>query len=219
MWHLYCLLLLFVPGCVGLWPAPQNFESGTTVVWLAKDFQVSYSGAAVCPIPFACYFDDVKLTVQGQRRSAANKLSLSSEAIVRGAVARARKALFKRNIIPWKLIPRNTLENFEPQYTRQGIYIRRLDIIQTKGDTKNTFKRVAGQQLQESYKLAIELDGTAIIEAPSSTGVLHALETFVQLFYQHSSGEGVYTKSAPVNIFDAPKFPHRGVNLDVSRNW
>jgi hexosaminidase len=191
--------------------APQQF--GSPKIFMFRTLEQLYA-----KFLFPCHFNDMKLTVQGQRASAANKPLFSSEAIIRGAVARAREALFKQNIIPWKLVARNTLESIEPQYTSQGVHIRRLDIIQTKGDTKTTFKQVAGQ-LDESYQLAIEFNGTARIEAPSSVGVLHALETFVQLFYQHSSGQGVYTKSAPVKISDAPKFPHRGVNLDVSRNW
>lgn len=64
-------------------------------------------------------------------------------------------------------------------------------------------------------------DGVAAIAAVSSTGVLHALETFKQLFYLHSVSDtaGVYCNLAPVNIRDGPKFGHRGVNLDVARNW
>jgi hexosaminidase len=42
--------------------------------------------------------------------------------------------------------------------------------------------------------------------------------TILQLFFQHSSG-GVYTKMIPVVIYDTPKFQHRGLNMDVSRNW
>ncbi|OBT45938.1 hypothetical protein VE00_04245 [Pseudogymnoascus sp. WSF 3629] len=60
------------------------------------------------------------------------------------------------------------------------------------------------------------MDGVAAIAAVSSTGVLHALETFKQLFYLHSVSDtaGVYCNRAPVNIRDGPKFGHRGVNLD-----
>ena len=53
----------------------------------------------------------------------------------------------------------------------------------------------------------------------SSIGILHALETFTQLFYQHSNNAGVYTPYAPVAITDSPKFAHRGLNLDVARNF
>lgn len=52
----------------------------------------------------------------------------------------------------------------------------------------------------------------------TSVGILHALETLSQLFYQSSNG-GVYTPSAPIYITDAPNFSHRGLNLDVSRAY
>jgi hexosaminidase len=54
----------------------------------------------------------------------------------------------------------------------------------------------------------------------STQGGLHALETFSQLFYTHSrSVNMVYTPYAPVVIEDGPAFVHRGLNLDISRNW
>ena len=53
----------------------------------------------------------------------------------------------------------------------------------------------------------------------SSIGILHALETLTQLFYQDSASGDVYTPYVPVTISDAPKFAHRGLNLDVARNY
>ena len=73
--------------------------------------------------------------------------------------------------------------------------------------------------VDESYTLSISTDGQVLITAISSIGILHALETMTQLFYQHSSNAGAYTPYAPVTVTDAPKFVHRGLNLDVSRNY
>ena len=54
----------------------------------------------------------------------------------------------------------------------------------------------------------------------SLQGGIRAFDTLAQLFYTHSAVEnGVYTTSAPVTIRDAPRFEHRGLNLDISRNW
>jgi hexosaminidase len=82
------------------------------------------------------------------------------------------------------------------------------------------FKPLAGE-LDESYNLTVTIDGVAKISAFSPSGVIYALETFTQLFYQHSSGAsaGLYTKMAPIEIHDHPKFSHRGLNMDLSRNW
>jgi hexosaminidase len=49
-------------------------------------------------------------------------------------------------------------------------------------------------------------------------GIVRGLTTFTQLFFKHSEKD-VYTTLAPVEIYDAPKFQHRGLNLDVSRNY
>ena len=73
---------------------------------------------------------------------------------------------------------------------------------------------------QKTSFIALHLDSTGCvnISAPSSIGLAHGLTTLTQLFYQHSAG-GAYTPYAPVTIQDAPKFVHRGLNMDVSRNF
>lgn len=96
--------------------------------------------------------------------------------------------------------------------------VKSLTITQKGEDGPSTFKPLAGQR-DESYSLNVTFDGLASITANSSTGVMRGLETFSQLFFKHSSGSAWYTKQAPVQITDAPKFDHRGMLLDVSRHW
>lgn len=36
-------LLSIVGHVAAIWPAPQSFTSGSSAVWLAEDFQVSYN--------------------------------------------------------------------------------------------------------------------------------------------------------------------------------
>lgn len=155
--------------------------------------------------------------MQDQYNGSAGK-SFSSESIVQGAISRALQTLFTQNLVPWKLVARNQLSKIEPAADSPKTYITSLDITQTGTDNSSTFKPLAGQ-VDESYTLNIGTDGTANITAVSSTGVLHALQTFIQLFYQHSTGAGMYTNQAPISITDAPKFSHRGLNMDVSRNF
>lgn len=57
------------------------------------------------------------------------------------------------------------------------------------------------------------------LNAVSSIGVLYGLETFSQLFYQHSTGIFWYTPYAPVSIQDPPQFPHRGLMIDTARHF
>jgi hexosaminidase len=66
----------------------------------------------------------------------------------------------------------------------------------------------------ESYHLQVTPQ-QAILSAPSPLGVLHGLETFRQLIV--STPQGL---TAPaVDIEDHPRFPWRGLHLDVSRHW
>ncbi len=97
-------------------------------------------------------------------------------------------------------------------------WLHALQIVQTSKDNSSTYKPLDGQ-VDESYRLALTIDGTATLTANTSTGVLRGLESFTQLFYQHSAGPFWYTPYAPVSIQDAPKYAHRGILLDVSRNF
>ena len=66
----------------------------------------------------------------------------------------------------------------------------------------------------EQYRLDVAPDG-ARLKAPTGTGVLHGLETFVQLIVPGANGF-----AAPaVHIEDRPRFPWRGLMIDVSRHW
>lgn len=118
--------------------------------------------------------------------------------------------------MPWKFHPRNS--QFEPPCDSQTL-IHDVYVQQNHTESRNTSRPLAGQ-VDESYSLSITEDGAVLITAASSNGVLYALETFTQLFYQHSQcTSGVYTPYAPVTITDKPKFPYRGLNLDVARSY
>jgi hexosaminidase len=68
----------------------------------------------------------------------------------------------------------------------------------------------------ESYLLNITKTG-AYLHASSLTGIIRGLSTFVQLIERDTSTEKI---SVPfVNIIDRPRFPWRGLLLDVSRHW
>ena len=66
----------------------------------------------------------------------------------------------------------------------------------------------------ESYTLTIAAS-QARLEAPTPLGILHGLETFLQLV---EAGPQGYTVPA-VTIEDRPRFPWRGLHIDVSRHW
>ena len=66
----------------------------------------------------------------------------------------------------------------------------------------------------ESYTLSITTDG-AKIDAPTPLGALHALQTFLQVVEVSPDGF-----AAPaVTIQDRPRFPWRGLMIDVARHF
>jgi hexosaminidase len=66
----------------------------------------------------------------------------------------------------------------------------------------------------ESYQLDVAPDG-ARLKAATVAGALHGLETFAQLVGPGAEGFQV----AAIHIEDSPRFPWRGLMLDVSRHW
>ena len=66
----------------------------------------------------------------------------------------------------------------------------------------------------ESFTLDVTAQ-SATLKAPAVSGALHGLETFVQLIEPGPDGFA----AAAVHIEDRPRFPWRGLMLDVSRHW
>jgi len=66
----------------------------------------------------------------------------------------------------------------------------------------------------ESYTLAVT-PRQAVLEAPTPLGILGGLETFLQL----ARAEGGAVHVPAVVIKDRPRFPWRGLLIDVARHW
>ncbi len=66
----------------------------------------------------------------------------------------------------------------------------------------------------ESYALTVD-SKQARLDAPNPLGVLRGLETFLQLADADPHGYAV----PALTIEDKPRFPWRGLHLDVSRHW
>ena len=73
---------------------------------------------------------------------------------------------------------------------------------------------IQGVNEDESYKLAVT-STSADLTAATDVGAMHGLETFLQLV--EVSGGSCWLPS--VTIDDAPRFPWRGLHLDVSRHF
>lgn len=70
------------------------------------------------------------------------------------------------------------------------------------------------EQEDESYILTIKRNKIDI-SAPTEWGILHGLETLLQLAVQED-GEWYFPE---VEVMDQPRFPWRGLMIDVSRHW
>ena len=66
----------------------------------------------------------------------------------------------------------------------------------------------------ESYTLTVD-SKQARLDAPNPLGVLRGLETFLQLVEAGPHGYAV----PALTVEDKPRFPWRGLHLDVSRHW
>lgn len=73
-----------------------------------------------------------------------------------------------------------------------------------------------GQDTDESYNLTIPTNGRAAASAQTVFGAIHALESFSQLFEMSDS---LQTRGLPWQIYDKPRFAHRGVLIDSSRHY
>ncbi|KAI4122937.1 MAG: hypothetical protein LQ338_005544 [Usnochroma carphineum] len=157
-----------------------------------------------------------RLSSNATTNSLPNLNAAASYAIVQAAIQRTQDRLFNDNFVPWKFHPRNS--DFEPANNASQVLVKSVIIQQNQSDSAAILKPRAGE-VNERYTLSITAAGAVEITSVSSIGILRALETFTQLFYEHSSNGGVYSPYAPVNIIDAPKFGHRGFNMDVARSY
>ncbi|KAK0797405.1 Glucosamine-6-phosphate isomerase (Glucosamine-6-phosphate deaminase) (GNPDA) (GlcN6P deaminase) [Friedmanniomyces endolithicus] len=188
--------------CAGVtqavWPIPSSYESGDGVLWIDQSVNIKYNGVAQ--------------TASGY---GSNSTTWSTR-IVSNAIERTYDTLFNKNFYPWKFHPR--MSNFEPSLTSNSTYVNSITLQQTASDPTNIMKPTAGG-VDESYTLKMTTSGDVTITGASSIGLAHGLTTFTQLFFECSSGGGVYTTLAPVSIKDAPVFEWRGLNIDTSRTF
>lgn len=87
------------------------------------------------------------------------------------------------------------------------------DILEIKNvNLENNEYPIFGEN--ESYELTIS-KGHIVLRAPSTTGIIYGLETLVQIV-ESKEDQFIF----PVlEIKDQPRYPWRGLMLDVSRHW
>ena len=135
------------------------------------------------------------------------KIDSYPDDILEVAFQRFKSQVFSERFVPYKFYPRRC--QFEPSLDGERVFIKKITIANASLECS-----------REEYSIDISEDGTTLLRILSLRGGVRAFDTLAQLFYTHSAVEnGIYTNSAPVTIRDAPVFVHRGLNLDISRNW
>jgi hexosaminidase len=183
------LALTICPIVSAIWPAPSSYVTGHSTLWI----------------------DEATIIEASTTPQASD-----TKRIIDEAIKRTRQCLFKQSFVPWKFHARNATYEPSAKQTSQTT-IKKVELQFASPNQTNVMKTLAGE-LDESYNLTISADGNVVIIANSSIGVVRGLTSFTQLFYQHSDGS-VYTPYVPVKITDRPKFAHRGLNLDLARNY
>lgn len=210
-------------GLGGLWPVPQpTFSNGSTPLFINEDAAITFNGASVrwSTHQHSLASKDLNTEQPFQKQltytSGYEATSLSSSDIIQSAVSRTFDKIFTQNFVPWMLVPRNQLSSYEPSLNGSVASLSTLDITLASNATE--FKPMT-TNIDESYNLTISEGGAAKLSAYSTNGILHGLETFSQLFYQHSTGTSWYLVNAPLQIEDKPTYPWRGLMLDTARHW
>ncbi|KAF2402213.1 hypothetical protein EJ06DRAFT_528333 [Trichodelitschia bisporula] len=199
--------LLFTPLVSAIWPLPRTLTTGTSTLWISRNVAVKYGSAGA----------SISSSFPASPNISSQAGPPTGADIVHTALLRANNALFKTNFVPWMLHPRGSV--FEPGADDgSGPQVTEL-CLQLPGDTAAALSTPPPPDADESYNLTLTVDGTVTIAAQTALGLSHGLSSLTQLFYSHSSSGGVYTPLAPVTIVDGPVFPHRGLNLDLSRSY
>jgi hexosaminidase len=114
----------------------------------------------------------------------------------------------------------HAVERFRAQLSAQTGNLYRHDDPEGKDNLPLTIHCASqGSAVQsvsddESYKLVVEAAG-ATLDAPSPLGAMHGLQTMLQLAEWGPRGWDV----PAVSIEDTPRFPWRGLMIDVSRHF
>jgi hexosaminidase len=75
------------------------------------------------------------------------------------------------------------------------------------------------QRLGDDESYSLQISGTIQLSADGPLGVLRGLETFLQLVQQNRAPAAPGFSVPDVDIRDQPRFPWRGLSLDVSRHF
>ena len=196
------LLLHCIRSVLATWPLPVEHSDGAGVLWLDVNF------VAVCQnVPTQKSFWDRIQAVLGTRSSLDEDHAGScQDERLKSAITRSKEDVEFHAFVPWKFHPRH--DHFEPDVNKEQTVIRLVRLEHSK---------LRSSDNKEAYDLIVAADGDVLIRFNHVLGAIHAFTTFTQLFHRHFNA-GYYLTNAPIKVSDSPRFGHRGLNLDISRN-
>ncbi|ORX80469.1 hypothetical protein K493DRAFT_242670 [Basidiobolus meristosporus CBS 931.73] len=175
-----------------VWPLPQKMEVGNDILRLDDSFWIHYNA------PY------------------------ETHAIIRKAIHRYKKLIFNKgefgdqlDTVNATVFPagKTSIPELPPQPMGWYPSMNRLVI-----NVEDSSLRLQ-MDTDESYTLDVPAEGDSVITAKTVFGALRGLESFSQLVKWHSSTDQFRIPLAPVHITDYPKFSHRGILIDTSRNY
>ncbi|KAJ1905293.1 Glucosamine-6-phosphate isomerase (Glucosamine-6-phosphate deaminase) (GNPDA) (GlcN6P deaminase) [Coemansia sp. IMI 209127] len=169
----------------------------------AAVFAVFSAQGAYALWPMPTFYDDGKISVEIKRSDFMIKSNVTSSSVINASIERYQYLLEHEYF--------DSPYDFNEGALKTSGYLYALEVnVQSAQDVYDI-------TTDESYTLDVPVEGKAVINAATPFGAVRGLETFSQLVSVNTGRKIV--KNAPVKIKDAPKFAHRGIMLDTSRNF
>jgi hexosaminidase len=223
-----CILLLgvFTVQALRVWPQPTLVEQGSDAQWVSRTFGLVaklYCEENGTQVQKVLSYDTLRGLIQNISDwlrfypSEQTNHELSEELILRDAVSRSLQTIKTTKFVPWKTHSRLSAFEPSPAVVDKPVMLNQLQLNQVFCPSADKLDSVAFFAGDESYELTVEQE-TASINSRSTLGSIRALQTFEQLFYASSNRSDVYIPNTPLQISDKPRWPHRGLLLDIARN-
>ena len=192
-----------------MWPQPSSLTNGSNVIWMGDQVDLDCHG-----------FGDESHSSGNISRAGwgfiGNSSASKDVSFIRGAFERFTHALEQGTYRSWKFSPRGTdLDPPTNEPNAPSVSISHITVLKSAPLDSNS---TAHATTDESYSLDLFTNGSVVIKADSAHGAIYGLTTLSQLFYA-SVDRKYFTRMAPVSIQDKPRYAHRGLNMDISRNF
>ena len=106
-----------------------------------------------------------------------------------------------------------------PQGDNNGSPLLHQLIVQV-ADLDESYPQLNTSRQHEAYVLTIPADGSAAtVVADTIWGAMWGMESFSQIVRFNFTAEAYSVANAPWQLHDSPRFPHRGLMIDVSRHF